>query len=151
MLKLVVIGAWACIVTIASDYAFSHMRAAPASQAAPAPAQSLQSRKTKEINVPRIAGGKITGYVVAEFGYEVDLNALRPARLDPDALVVDEAFRYLYTDSSIDFSNLKPPNLTALTDAIQRKVNARFGAKVIADVTIQELTFLAENQIAKPI
>ena len=69
-------------------------------------AKSTEARKTHEINVPRIKDGAIKGYAVMLLSYTVDLNALRTAAMAPDSILVDEAFRYVYNDDTIDFDHL---------------------------------------------
>ena len=66
--------------------------------------------------------------------------------MPPDAFIVDEAFRYVYDDPSIDFDHLETFDLTKMTKALIKNVNARLGADVITDIGIQEFTFLTVAQ-----
>jgi hypothetical protein len=60
-------------------------------------------------------------------------------------LVVDEAFRYLFNDDSIDFDNLKKYDLQKFTNTVIKNVNARLKADVVADLAIQEFTFMTST------
>ena len=107
MIKLVLVGVWGCLATVAAGYAASALHEkAHAQSAAPAPPPQ-ESRKTKEMNVPKISNGAITGYVVAQFNYVVDTAALKTLPTPPDPYVVDEAFREIYNNNAMDFQNLK--------------------------------------------
>src|SRR4029077_12256649 len=68
-------------------------------------ARATEARKTHEINVPRIKDGAVKGYAVMLLNYTVDLNALKTAAMAPDSILVDEAFRYVYDDDTIDFDH----------------------------------------------
>jgi hypothetical protein len=141
MIKLVLIGVWACLATLASSYATAYFRATYA-KTGEQTASQVESKKTKEIDVPKIRDGALKGYVVTQFVYSINIGAQKKHPISPEALVVDEAFRYLFNDDSIDFDNLKKYDLQKFTGTVIRNVNARLKADVIADLAIQEFTFM---------
>jgi hypothetical protein len=145
MIRIIMIGFWACLTTLAAVYATTHFRAMAAHPAVEAKAPT-ELKKTKEFNVPKIRDGVVKGYIVAQLSYVVDNSAAAKAPLPPDAFIVDEAFRYVYDDPSIDFDHLETFDLTKMTKALVKKVNARLGADVITDIGIQEFTFLTVAQ-----
>jgi hypothetical protein len=147
VIRLVLIGIWASLITIASNYGAAYFRQAHASKEAAAPAPELETRKTKEINVPKIRDGVVKGYVVMQFSYVLDASVLKKSSFSPDAFVVDEAFRHIYDDESIDFSHLEKVNLRALAEDIVKKANARFKAQVVTDIAFQEFTFVASPEV----
>jgi hypothetical protein len=102
---------------------------------------STEARKTHEINVPRIKDGAVKGYAVMLLSYTVDLSALRTAAMAPDSILVDEAFRYVYNDDTIDFDHLDRFDLARMSKAIARAVNTRVKADVVVDVGVQEFTY----------
>ena len=73
--------------------------------------------------------------------YTVDLNALRTAAMAPDSILVDEAFRYVYNDDTIDFDHLDRFDLAQMSKALTRAVNARVKGEVVVDVGVQEFTY----------
>src|SRR5208282_2063423 len=77
-----------------------------AQRAAAAVQRATETRNTHEINVPRIKDGAVKGYAVMLLSYTLDLSALRTAAMAPDSILVDEAFRYVYNDDTIDFDHL---------------------------------------------
>jgi hypothetical protein len=150
MIKFIVIGLWASLVTVGADYATAHVEDSFAAHGSAAARPTVVNEKTKEINVPRIEHGDLVGYVVAQFSYDVDTAAAADAATPPDVLVVDQAYRYLYSNDSLDFSNLKKVDLSALTNAIETNVNERYKRNVISNVSIGELTLLNRGQTDNP-
>ncbi len=52
MIKIILVGFWACLTTLAAGYAMSHLREAGAKPQVAAAASARETKKTKEINVP---------------------------------------------------------------------------------------------------
>ena len=146
MIRIIMIGFWACLTTLAAGYATTHFRAVAAHPAVTAPATPRELKKTKEFNVPKIRDGAVKGYIVAQLSFVVDNAAAAKAALPPDAFIVDEAFRYVYDDTSIDFDHLEAFDLNKMTKSLITGVNARLGGPVVTDIGIQEFTFLTVTQ-----
>jgi hypothetical protein len=142
MIKVLLVGLWAGFVTAAATYGMMEYKAARAGKPVAAAAVAVETRKTKEINIPRIKNGVIKGYVVAQFSYVVDMNAAKKIAVPPDAFVVDEAFRFLYQDETIDFDHLEKFDLNTLTKTLVKSVNARLKGEAVLDIGVQEFTFL---------
>jgi hypothetical protein len=112
-------------------------------RAAAAVARATEARKTHEINVPRIKDGAVKGYAVMLLSYTVDLGEMRKADMAPDSILVDEAFRYVYNDDTIDFDHLDRFDFGKMSKALIRAVNARVKGDVLVDVGVQEFTYAA--------
>ncbi len=149
MIKTLFIGVWACLITVAASYGVTQFLHARAQRAAPAEAATLETRKTKEINIPIIRDGAVKGYVVTQLSYIVDVAVSKKQPVEPDAFVVDEAFRYIFDDDKIDFAHLDKLELDKMTRALTLRVNNRMKAEVIADMGVLECNFLL-NAEAKP-
>jgi hypothetical protein len=141
MIRAVVIGLAATVAAIAAEVGTDKVNALREGHSAAAVARSTEARKTHEINVPRIKDGVIKGYAVMLLSYTVDLSALRTAAMAPDSILVDEAFRYVYDDDTIDFDHLDRFDLARMSKALIRAVNARVKADVVVDVGVQEFTY----------
>jgi hypothetical protein len=115
---------------------FNQQRAAAA-----AVARATETRKTHEINVPRIKDGAVKGYAVMLLSYAIDLGALKKATIAPDSILIDEAFRYVYNDDTIDFDHLDRFDVAKMCKALIRSVNARVNAEVLVDVGVQEFSY----------
>jgi len=110
--------------------------------AATAP-RATETRKTHEINVPRIKDGAVKGYAVMMLSYTVDVGAMKKAEMAPDSILVDEAFRYVYDDDTIDFDHLDRFDFARMSKELTRLVNARVKGDVVVDVGVQEFTYAA--------
>jgi flagellar basal body-associated protein FliL len=150
MVKLVLVGVWACLMTLASTYAASSWKASQEKAAAATPAgPNVEYKKTKEFTVPKVAEGAIQGYVIAELAYSVDPSAPKELSAPLETLLLDEAFRYIYADDSIDFNNMKKYDLQKMTKTLAQNVNVRLNGSVVKDVTIQEFNYMTRADMKK--
>ncbi len=141
MIKAVFIGLVAAAAAIAAERGTDQFLALREARTAAAVDRTTEARKTHEINVPRIKDGAVKGYAVMLLSYTVDLKALRTAAMAPDSILVDEAFRYVYNDDTIDFDHLDRFDLPKMSKAVARAVNARVKGDVVVDVGVQEFTY----------
>jgi len=146
MIRIIMIGFWACLMTLAAGYATTHFRAVAAHPPVAAPTVPRELKKTREFNVPKIRDGAVKGYVVVQLSYVVDNAAAAKASVPPDPFIVDEAFRYIYDDPAIDFDHLETFDLNKMTKTLIKSVNARLGGDVITDIGVQEFTILTALQ-----
>ena len=94
-------------------------------------APNIEYKKTKEFTVPKISNGAIQGYIIAQLSYSLDPAAPKSIiAAPPETFLLDEAFRYIYSDDSIDFSNLKKYDLPKMTKTLTQNVNARLNGAV---------------------
>lgn len=141
MMRGVALGILAAAATVAGEIAERQAVAVYATTAKGAAMRATESRKTHEINVPRIKDGAIKGYAVMLLSYTLDLGALKRAAMAPDSILVDEAFRYVYNDDTIDFDHLDRFDLARMSKALIRSVNARVKGEVLVDVGVEEFTY----------
>lgn len=150
MIRLILTGAWACIVTAGASFAISYWKE---SNAAVPPRQEyldgLAYEKTKVMNVPMIAEGSVQGYIVAQFVFTADAKVLRQLPVPPEAFVVDEAFRKIYSDEKLDFKNLARYDLARLTQMIRERVNKRLQADVLQDVLVEDFNYVSKDQLRR--
>ena len=124
MIRIAVIGLVAAAATVTAEMGTRQMLAMR-QEAAPANSgRATETRKTHEINVPRIKDGMVRGYAVMLLSYAVDVGALRAAAMAPDSILVDEAFRYVYNDDTINFDHLDRFDVAKMSRALIRSVNA---------------------------
>lgn len=149
MIRLVASCLWICVATLTSAYVGATWKTG-AGQASSAPRQlaHLEHKKTEPISVPMIADGDITGYVVAQFVYLIDPEALKKMSAPPDVFITDEAFRKLYIDR-VDFNHLEKYDVQALTKDLVEKVNRRLGGDVVKDVLIEQFNYVPKRDISR--
>ncbi|WP_225702749.1 hypothetical protein [Bradyrhizobium cenepequi] len=150
IVRLLLAGVWACIVTVGASLALSYWKEG---HAAPATKQDyaggLVYEKTRVINVPMIAEGSVQGYIVAQFVFTADATVLRQLPVPPEAFVVDEAFRNIYSDENLDFKNLSRLDLAHFARTVREHVNRRLQAEVLQDVLVQDFNYVSKDQIRR--
>src|ERR1700733_5179212 len=141
MIKAALVGVAAVAAVIAGEMGTDKVLAMRQARSSAAVARTTEARKTHEVNVPRIKDGVIKGYAVMLLSYTVDLSALRAAAMGPDSILADEAFRYVYSDDTIDFDHLDRFDFAKMSKALVGAVNARVKSDVVVDVGVQEFTY----------
>jgi hypothetical protein len=143
MIKILFVALWACAVMFGASYgATAWLKSHSAPPVSAPQSAGSETRKTKELNIPILRNGSVTGYVVLQLNYVVDLTVAKTLAIPPDDFVIDEAFRYVFDDQTIDFTHLDRLELDKLTRAVTYKVNSRMKGPVITDMGVQECNFL---------
>lgn len=147
MKKLLLGGIWVCAVTVAAVYlATISARGAPPAEPE-AHLQGLDYVKTRQISVPKISEGKIQGYVVIRLVFTIDADAKRKLPVPPEVFIVDEAFRAIYRDESIDFSQLAKTDLNKFTQSISDRVNERLTPGLIRETLVEQFDYVPYDAI----
>jgi hypothetical protein len=141
MIRSLIAAFLAAAATLGGQMAAREALVLSQQRAAAVAVKGTEARKTHEINVPRIKDGAVKGYAVMLLSYTVDLGALKKAAMAPDSILVDEAFRYVYNDDTIDFDHLDRFDFAKMSKALIQSVNARVKADVLVDVGVQEFTY----------
>jgi hypothetical protein len=141
MIRAIVIGLLASAATITAELGTRQILVLREQHTASSPQRTTEARKTHEINVPRIKDGSVKGYAVMLLSYTVDVGALRAAAMAPDSILVDEAFRYVYGDDTIDFDHLDRFDFAKMSKALIRAVNERVKGDVLVDIGVEEFTY----------
>ncbi|WP_061932167.1 hypothetical protein [Aureimonas sp. AU22] len=149
MIKILGIGIWVCIVTLGTGYAVANMAAEAPPGAPPAPTyfEGLDYKKTDTIAVPIIAENAIQGYVLARFVYTIDGKTAATLAVPPDPIILDQAFKSVYSVSNFDFKHPARYDLPALLAELKGNVNARYGKPVVEDMMVDQFDFLPKNQL----
>jgi hypothetical protein len=141
MIRAILIGLLASASTIGGEMGARQALQFGERYAASVTKRTSETRKTHEVSVPRIKDGVVKGYAVLMLSYTVDMGALKTAQMAPDSILVDEAFRYVYGDDTIDFDHLDRFDFAKMSKALIRAVNARVRGDVLMDVGVQEFTY----------
>lgn len=150
MMKLLITGIWACLVTVGTSFGISYWKetaaALPAKQDQP---EGLVYEKVKVINVPMIADGSVQGYIVTQLVFTADAKILRQLPVPPEPFVVDEAFRMIYGDQKLDFKNLGRYDLTQFAQTVRAQVNKRLQTEALQEVLVQDFNYVSKDQIRR--
>ena len=149
MIRALIIGLLASVATIGAEIGMRQVITSRDARAAVSTDRTTETRRTREINVPRIKDGVVKGYAVMLLNYAVDLNAVKSAEMAPDSILIDEAFRYVYGDNTIDFDHLDRFDFAKMSRALIRSVNARARGDVLVDVGVEEFTYAPIGETRK--
>ena len=105
----------------------------------------LQSQKTRVIDVPVLVDGALRGFVAAQFVLTEDGNVLKTLQVPPDAYLLDEAFRAIYSDAALDPRHVERYDLQKLTARLVKSTNDRLGAPVLKDVLIENFSYVDKD------
>jgi hypothetical protein len=148
VIKTLLIGLWVCIVALGSSYFFVQMNN---SSSAHVPSEEevevVEFIKTDMVSVPVIRGGKVQGYLVAQLSFAVNKAETAKLPFEPAPYLVDVAYRALYENSIIDFSQLQPQDLTLLARKISEGANAKLGGAVVKDVLMNEINYVPRDEV----
>ena len=148
MIKIVISGIWVCAVTLGASYAAVSWETRNATTAAADKGHGgVETLRTRMISVPIIREGTIQGYAMAQFIVTGQAKVFKTLAVKPDLIILDEAFKAMYGDETVDFRQLKKQDLTALTKRIVDNTNKRMGQKVIDDAMIQELNYIPKDRV----
>jgi len=150
IIRLLMTGLWACIVTVGASFAISYWKEGHAALATKQEyTDGVAFEKTRVINVPMIAEGSVQGYVVTQLAFAADAKMLRQLTVSPEAYVVAEAFRNVYGDEKIDFKNLARYDLNHFAQTVKEQVNRRLQVDVVQEVLVQDFNYVSKDQIRR--
>lgn len=148
MTKLLMVGAWACIVTLVGAYGGVYWRThAGEAGHSDTHAEALETRKIKPITVPIIANSTVKGYILAEFSLVSPKGDPHGKELDPEGYFLDEAYRFIYAWTDKDFTNLPSSDIADMTRRITERVNQRLGKEVIKEALVTNFGFIPRDEL----
>jgi len=147
MARILVTGFWICAITLLSCYAAVYWDTGMQKQRGEDYLEGLQYQKVRPVNVPIIAEGAVQGYVVATLVFTADARTLRNLPIPPDTFLIDETFRQIYADETLDFRKLSKYDVNTLLLNIKRNVNGRLGADIVKDVLVDNFNFVSKSDV----
>jgi hypothetical protein len=147
MIRVVLAGLWACILTAGTSYGVAYWKENGTALAQKEEyLDGLQYHKTRPLSIPMVENGGVQGYIVARFVYTVEARTMHQLTVPPEPFVVDEVFRRIYADERLDFRKLARYDLTVLTAAVKQRVNERMQADVIQDVLVEDFNYVSKEE-----
>jgi len=149
MMKMLTAGLWMLLAMVVSGYATAKYIAGQnlAGETDETAFVGLDYETLKPVNVPILFEGALQGYVVAKLVFTADGDTLRRLPVPPHPFLVDEAFRALYADETLDFRNLERYDLDSLTEHLKKVTNQRIGQKVVQDVLVEEFNYFNKEDV----
>lgn len=143
MVKLILIGVWGALVSVGSFVALSQLKIFFPDSTAETSAPKIELLSTGMLRVPIMAGDAPSGYVLINLDVDYDAHAVASMMSKFQSIAVDEAFRTIYENMSIDFKTAKKTDLTGLLTTIGDRLNQRVGAGTVKELRIKEFMFVA--------
>ena len=147
MIKLIAVALWIAAAGLGASYAGAQWRLQKAHAPQPAAKEATEQKKTRVINVPMIVGGQVQGYIVAQFAYVVDAQAAKTLGPIADNFILDEAFRKIYADETLDFRQLKKFDLAKLAQDVQARVAERMKSDAVKEILVNEFNFVPRELV----
>jgi flagellar basal body-associated protein FliL len=148
VIKTLIIGLWVCGVALGSSYFFVRMQSnASAHVASAEEAAVVEFIKTDMVSVPVIRSGKVQGYFVVQLSFAVNKVETAKLAFEPTPYLVDTAYRTLYENAELDFSNIVPQDLSLLAKKIVEVSNTKLGATVVTDVLLNEVNYVPRDEV----
>ncbi|GAA0770973.1 hypothetical protein E1180_11960 [Roseibium denhamense] len=149
MMKVLIAGLWMSLAMAASAYGTVQLIAADkrGGDSDEPNFVGLEYETVNPVNVPILSEGNLQGYVVVKMVFTADSDTLRRLPVPPHPFLVDEAFRLLYSDETLDFRNLERYDLDGLTEHLKTAANKRLGRQVVEDVLVEEFNYFDKEDV----
>lgn len=149
MLRQILLGLWVCAVSLGATYGGFIYKTRPASAPETSHDANINAQDLKTITVPIIQEGQIRGYISADFSVVVAQQDPHEKGPETESYVLDEAYRLIYADSTVEFQNIQKTDLTKITSDIKSRVNSRLGRDSIKDVLVRGFHYVPREEAQK--
>ncbi|MGG7516296.1 hypothetical protein ACQ3G6_00230 [Allorhizobium undicola] len=146
MVKIVIAGIWACIVTLVAVY-FSVQLATKPAPVETAKAPPTEVVRGEAITIPYLEDGGVKGYFLGRFSFVVEKDKAHAAPLQVSDILTDQLFTALVGNRMIDLSSPKRLDIEQFREGIRTGINKRLGDEVVQSVLIEQLDFLAKEDL----
>lgn len=148
MMRVLIIGAWVCLVALGSSYGTAYW-AAGASQAKPDEPYlaGLEYRRLPAVTVPMVIDGSVKGYVIAKLVFTADAAALRKLPLDPAIFAVNATFTEIYVNGRVEGGKVSKYNLPEMLGRIKSTINTVLNGDVVRDVLVDSLNYIDKTDM----
>lgn len=148
MIKFIAAAVWICVATLGAVFYSFQIAGAHGVGEKPKPMLGgLDYVKTDIISVPLVRDARIDGYFLTKLVYTVEPEQIKKLSIPAEALITDQVYSYLYANPQIDFTRKETVDLDAFRAAIRDTINARVGAPLVHEVLIDQINFLAKEEI----
>ena len=87
--------------------------------------------------------------MIAQFSFTVDKTAAKQLAVSPEPILLDEAFRAIYSDDRLNFRHLEKYDLDRLTKDLIGRVRQRLSSDAVRDVIVQEFNFVSLSDLKR--
>ncbi|MDP2357200.1 MAG: hypothetical protein Q8M31_14215 [Beijerinckiaceae bacterium] len=147
MIHSLLLGVLAAIFALAGTWLSDNVNlfAKDGSENAAKPA--YQVKKAGTLNVPILRQGELKGYLVVRLAYATDGSIASVDANTLEALVQDEVFRTLYSDTSINPQKLELFDLNGLAKQLAERIRGRISSDSFKDILISEFSYVPVSSL----
>lgn len=142
MIQSLLLGLLAALSALAGTWISDNVDLFSKKPADTATKGAYQVKKAGTLNIPILRQGVLRGYIVIKLAYGTEGSVTDMDGQTLEALVQDEVFRTLYSDTSINPLKLDQFDLTGLTKQLSERIRARVSSDAFKDILISEFTFV---------
>jgi hypothetical protein len=147
MVKIVIAGVWACLVTLIAVYFSVQMATAPAPvDDGSAKKPALEMVRGESITVPVFENGAVKGYFLGRFSFMVEKEKAEAMKTTATALMTDELFTLLVGNKMVDMSKAVKLDVDGFRSTIKADINKRAGQDLVSDVLVEQLDYLGKEE-----
>jgi len=150
VIKLILVGAWICVLTLGSVYFSMQMAAAPrVDEEAAARAAALDLVRGSQATIPVISDGAVKGYFLTRLSYTANRELAAQQPVPVSEVITDELYSLLVGQRMIDVEKLDSFDVEAFRGRIKDGLNKRFGGEIIEDILIEQIDYIAKLEVGK--
>jgi hypothetical protein len=142
MLKLLGVGIWSVLVTLATFFALDQMHIFDQQVVEVENKPKIETATTNMMRVPIMTAEKPAGFALLDLSIDYDATILGAAAPKFQSIAIDEAFRAVYDSVGIDYKSAKKTDLTGLLREIGERLNKRLGEGVVTEIRVKEFMFV---------
>jgi hypothetical protein len=149
MINLILVGVWGAVVSAISFAVLSQFNMFSPDSSGQVSAPKIEFLSTGMLRVPIMAGDVPSGYVLVNLDIDYDAHIVASMINKFQSIAVDEAFRTIFENMSIDFKTAKKTDLSELLTTIKEQLNTRVGAGAVTELRIKEFMFVPPRSAEK--
>ena len=147
MIKLILTGAWVCLVTLGAVYFSVQLGTAPADAPKGEEKAALELVRGEAVTIPVIEDGGVKGYFVGRLSFMVDKKKEEIAQYPIPQYMTDAMFDLLAGSDTSKLGGHGGFDAEKFRSTIKEDLNKRIGEELVAQVFIEQLDYLSKDEI----
>jgi flagellar basal body-associated protein FliL len=144
MIKIVLIGAWVCIISLGAVYAAVTLAGGSADSAAAKQEIPPAYVAGEVLSIPVLSGGAVTGYFLTKVSVMVDQDKAAKTHIPMAPYITDELYTVLVGDSMIDLPKAGHFDVEGLRTKIKTDLNAKAKDELVTSVIFEQLDYISK-------
>lgn len=147
MIKLILTGAWVCLVTLGAVYFSVQLGTAPPADPKGEEKAPLELVRGEAVTIPVIADGTVQGYFVGRLSFMVDKKKEEIAQYPLPQYMTDALFDLLAGSDATKLGGKGSFDAEKFRATIKADINKKIGEPLVDQVFIEQLDYLSKDEI----